>query len=43
MMNQKKTFKSIAINTIPFLYEIDVWIKYKVLQLLKRKLKKSKY
>lgn len=43
MMNQKKTFKSIAINTIPFVYEIDVWLKNKVLQHLKIKLKNKKY
>lgn len=42
-MRQRKTLKSIAINTIPFIYEIDNWIKNKVMQHLKRKLKKEKY
>lgn len=42
-MRQRKTLKIIAVNTIPFVYEIDNWIKNKVLQHLKRNLKNKKY
>ena len=39
----KKTPKYYALNYIPYAYQLDIYVKEKILQYLKRKQQKRKY